>query len=192
MKKILLFIAVSCALQASAQRKEKTVFNVVPSVGFINGSGSVSGLLDLTALVRKKDWAFGIGSGIDYYRIRTVPVFLAARRYLGTAPAFVYGSAGYTIAAPLESQYLHSGSFWINNSRSSFSNGANAEAGIGYSFAPTKKHALELAIGYSVKTLREGYTEYIYRDFPPYTSDLTEHSFHYTFSRAVVRIGIRL
>lgn len=192
MKKLLLLLAVACALNVSAQQKMKPVFNVVPSAGFINGSGSVSGLFDITALVRKNDWAFGIGSGIDYYRIRTVPVSLAARRYLGGAPAFLYGSAGYTIAAPLETQYLHTGAFWMNNSRSSFSNGVNAEAGIGYSLAPKRKHGLELAIGYSVKTLNESYTEYIFRDFPPYTLEPADHSFHYTFSRAVVRIGIRL
>lgn len=192
MKKILILIAVTCAMQATAQRQEKLKFDVVPSAGFINGSGAVSGLFDITTLIRKNDWAFGVGTGIDYYRIRTVPVYLATRHYFGKAPAFFYGSAGYTIAAPLETQYLHSGTFWMNTGRSSFSNGVNAEAGIGYSFAPMKKHGLELSIGYSVKTLRESYTEYIYRDFPPYTTELTEHSFHYTFSRAVVRIGIRL
>jgi hypothetical protein len=179
-------------LQVSAQRKEKTVFDVVPSVGFINGSGAVSGLVDITAMIRKSDWAFGLGSGIDYYRVRTVPVYLAARRYLKNAPAFFYGSAGYTIAAPLETQYLHPGTYWMNSGRSSFSNGLNGDAGIGYSFAPKKKHGLEIALGYSVKTLNESYTEYIFRDFPPYTRELTEHSFHYTFSRAVVRIALRL
>jgi hypothetical protein len=146
----------------------------------------------LTALFFKNGWGFGAGAGIDYYKIRSVPVFVSGRKEFSKTDHHLFGYAqfGYNIALALDNQHFHPGNIWsFGNSR--YSNGIYSDLGIGYALLNKNRSGLEFAIGYSAKALTETYIENIYRDFPPYGTEQSEHSFRYGLNRLAVKVGFR-
>jgi hypothetical protein len=174
-----------------AQANKKTSFYLHPQAALLNGDHSVSGQVQVSGGVEKKAWSIGIGAAIDYYKIRTVPLYADLRAAFGKDRAiFSYLNVGSNIAWALESQYSN---YWVmgRNSKSSFSNGVYTDIGIGYSFRKGKKNSLTMSIGYSMKTTGESHWEAVYRDFPPYTVENHERKTEYTFNRIALRLGIR-
>jgi hypothetical protein len=179
-------------IAVSAQTKRKNIFYLHPQAALLNGDHSVSGQVLLSGGIEKKAFSIGIGAAIDYYKIRTVPLFADLRAAFGKDRAiFSYLNLGSNIAWALESQYNE---YWMmgGRSKSSFSNGVYTDIGIGYSFRKSKKNAVTMSIGYSMKTISESHTEMVYRDFPPYGGENHERKTDYTFNRIALRLGIRL
>jgi hypothetical protein len=175
----------------SAEAQQKKQWYLLPQLGLLNGDGAVSGQVMLSGGIVRKGWDIGLGVGVDYYEIRSVPLVADIRKHIATLPLFIYTNIGYNIAAPLTKQYIYSEDGW-GHSRSSFSGGWYAEPGIGYDVLLKKDHRFVMSIGYSVKTMHEKYTETIARDFPPYFSEVNERSYDYRFNRFVFRLGFRL
>ena len=100
--------------------------------------------------LKYKTWFAGIGTGLDYYRFRTIPLFLDFRKYLFDKPGspFIYADAGMHFA-------------WVRDrdknwyGESGFSNGLYYDIGLGYKKSVGKAGALLLSVGYSVKEMRE-------------------------------------
>jgi hypothetical protein len=184
-------ICVGLLFSVAVSAQQKKQWYLLPQAGLLNGDGVVSGQAMLSGGITRKGWDIGLGVGVDYYEIRTVPLFADLRKNIGTLPLFVYANIGYNFATPLESQYIHAGEGW-NHSRSSFSNGWYAESGLGYDIPLKKNNRFLLAVGYSVKTAGEKYTETIPRDFPPYVGEVNERSYQYQFNRFVLKLGFRL
>jgi hypothetical protein len=193
MKSILLTTAfLFITIVMSAQTNKKPVFYVHPQAALLNGDHSVSGQVQVSGGIEKNALSIGIGAAIDYYKIRTVPLFADLRFAFGKDRAiFSYLNVGSNIAWALESQYNN---YWVmgGSSKSSFSNGVYTDIGIGYSFRKGKKNSMTMSIGYSMKTISESHLETIYRDFPPYTTENHERKMDYTFNRIALRLGIKL
>jgi len=176
-------------LSSFSQQKHTRQINLIPELTGLNGSEAAGISYAMSGIVFNNGWGWGIGAGVDYYKMRSVPVFFCGRKEFGKADhhLFGYGQFGYNVAAPLDNQYPHGG-----YGRSDFSNGVYCDLGIGYASLNTRRRGFEVSIGYSVKTLKESYTDYIYRDFPPYGIEESPHSFSYRFNRLALKIGIRL
>jgi len=184
-----LFLTTVCGL---AQANKKTSFYLHPQVALLNGDHSVSGQILVSGGIEKKAFSIGIGVAVDYYKIRSVPLFADLRTAFGKDRAFFsYLSIGSNIAWALESQY---NTYWAmgGSNKSSFSNGIYTDIGIGYSFRKAKKNSVTMSVGYSMKTISESHFETMYRDFPPYTIESFERKMDYTFNRIALRLGIRL
>jgi hypothetical protein len=192
MKQVFTIIIVLYAMPALAQKTGNPKLAVIEEVSILNGNSTVSAAHSLSALFFKNGWGFGAGAGIDYYKVRSVPVFLSGRKEFGKTDHHLFGYAqlGYNIALALNSQHFHPGNSWsFGNSR--FRNGVYSDFGIGYALLNKKRKGLEFSMGYSLKTLTESYTETIIRDFPPYGGAEFEHSFRYSLNRLALKVGFR-
>lgn len=177
----------------NAQSKPGTAKHYIfPQVALLNGDHSVSGQVQLTAGIQKKAWMFGFGTAIDYYKIRTVPVFVDLRYAFGkSSNYFSYVNLGTNIVWALESQYTAHYVIGIP-SKDKFNNGLYTDIGIGYAFRGEKKTRLLISIGYSIKKISSNYQEAVYREFPPYIIEYRDRKLDYTLNRLVLRLGVRL
>lgn len=188
---MLLLILVTATVIAQS-KPGKTDYYLIPQIALLNGDHFASGQVQLTGGIEKKGWGIGIGAAIDYYKVRTVPVFADLRTYFGKHRLlFSYLNLGSNIAWPLESQISY---HWQpGGSRpGSFSNGLYSDLGIGYAFGGKKNRGAVMSLGYSMKTIAETYIETVYRDFPPYINEYYERKLDYTLNRIVLRFGFRL
>lgn len=197
MKKISLIAALLLVAHCYSQKtRQPATFYVTPQVGLLNGDHAVSGQVVLSGGMRTRTWSYGIGAGVDYYKIRSVPLFAELKKELGKkeTPLFLYLQLGGNIAWPLASDYRDNFySPWFGNTTTRFQSGMYRELGIGYSAWHAKKKAVWVSLGYSAKTMAELYDEVIYPDFPPYDRvTRTERKLTYTFNRLVLKIGCRL
>ena len=191
MKYLYLTIAGLCCLfSVCAQRKD---IYVLPQAALLNGDVAVSAQVSLTAGMEYGLWSFGLGAAIDYYKIRTVPVFADIRRkWNARSPVFAYSGIGYDIAWPTETQYMWGPDNWGGNREDHFTGGWYGELGIGYAFENGKKQGVVLSLGYSLKTVTEITSEPRMRDFPPYTIEWYDKNYDYNFGRIVIKAGFRL
>ncbi len=182
-----------CSVSLFAQKRvKKAPFYMVPQLGLVNGDHYVSGQLTLIGGFEKKDWAFGLGAGFDYYKLRTVPVFMDVRKNITASdwPVFAYANLGVNIPAPLETQRRFTG-IW-NATESSYQAGLYSDVGIGYAMLNKRKKGFILSLGFSTKGNTENYMETIYDQFPPYKANQFERKLSYSFNRVVCKIGFRL
>ena len=106
----------------------------------------------------KGSWFLGLGAGLDYYRYRSVPLFVSVRRDLPgfdkASRSFVYLDGGINL--PWYKRSLTKYQLEVIAS-SKFHAGAYGSAGLGYEW-PLSTHtnkALLFSVGYSMKKLTE-------------------------------------
>lgn len=189
---LLLVITGTALAQAN---KDKAGYYLIPQAVLLNGDQSVSGQVQLVAGMEKKQWNIGLGTGIDYYKVRTIPLFIDLRACLGKARSlFAYADLGTNIAWPLESQYRKTWTI-TGNSLSSFNNGFYGDWGIGYSLKGQQRKGIVISLGYSVKTITEHYKELTYWIVPfpqPGSAQDRERKLDYTLNRITLKLGVRL
>lgn len=194
MKNILIIFA-TCFFIVSAGAQSKppvTKYYFSPEIGLLNGDNSASVQVKLTGGIQNKAWMFGLGTAIDYYKIRTVPVFADVRYTFGKkANYFSYANLGADFVWALETQYSQQYVMGVAGTNK-FNNGIYADLGIGYAFQGEKKQGLVISIGYSLKTLSSSYQQAVYKEFPPYGIEYRDRRLDYTLNRLVLRLGVRL
>lgn len=100
MKRLLFFALFICLSGlVSAQQKTKTCpwqFHSINNVGLLEGqTGSAFQLQSINGM-QYKSWYAGIGLGLDFYRYRTIPLFLDIRKEFGSGSNkfFAYADGG--------------------------------------------------------------------------------------------------
>ena len=188
MKTIILAAALTCAcLPGLAQKNSpsrKFKFSSVNQFGLLLGEKGESVSLQTINGVRKSSWSAGIGTGIDLYSQRSVPLFIDVRKEFTQASnkPFVYLDGGVNFQ-------------WMNyiqkeQRRSADTKpGAYYEAGLGYNIFMRHQSAFVLSAGYTYKRIREEYMNYrlmrgVYGESPEQMIS--------QYRRLVIRIGIRL
>ncbi len=88
MKSILLLILAVClSVIVSAQQKTGTgnwQFHSINNIGLLEGqTGSAFQLQSINGM-QYKSWYAGIGLGLDFYRYRTIPLFIDFRKEFGS------------------------------------------------------------------------------------------------------------
>jgi hypothetical protein len=193
--KNLLILFISCFFMVTAGAQAKPPVSThyfYPEIGLLNGDHSASAQVKLTGGIQKNRWMFGLGTAIDYYKIRTVPVFADVRYAFGKkANYFSYANFGADFVWPLETQYSQRYIMGLYT-ENTFNSGIYADLGVGYAFKGDKKQGLVISIGYSLKTLSSAYSEVVYKEFPPYGIEYRDRRSDYTLNRLVLRMGVRL
>lgn len=196
--KILLF---SCLLfgviSIAFAQKKKSMYFIVPQVALLNGDQSVSSQLSLIGGWEKNKWGFGLGAAIDYYKVRTAPIFLSTHYYLNKTKQFsAYASLGTNIAWPLENQFANNFNRvgWSSIQHKGFKNGMYTDWGIRYLFLNSKLNGLTIALGYSTKSVTENFDETIYNPMiiGPASITIVPRTLDYKFNRIAITIGYRL
>jgi hypothetical protein len=132
-------------------------FQSIFNVGVLDGQTGTALQLETINGAQYKSWFAGIGLGMDYYRFRTVPLFLDIRKEFGrnASRVFIYADGGVSFS-------------WVTDQQKPgyadehFSNGFYSDLGLGYKAMIGKKNALQISLGYSYKNLTESYSSYDY------------------------------
>jgi hypothetical protein len=147
------FAAGSYAQQQNSDRPLQ--FHSINNVGLLEGqTGSAFQLQTINGAQYKPCFA-GIGVGLDYYRFRTIPLFIDLRKEFGKAynKFFVYADAGILFSWVTDKQKM----LYVGDDK--FSNGFYSDAGIGYKIAVGRNNSLLINVGYSFKNLNETYKQ---------------------------------
>jgi hypothetical protein len=178
---------INCFAQQNAANKFQ--FHSINSIGLMEGeTGSVFQLQTINGF-QKKSWFAGVGVGLDYYRLRSIPLFVDLRKEFGKKEDkfFVYADGGINFYWKEDKDAKQ---FYIDDK---FRNGFYAETGFGYKFRLNKKLFLNLSAGYSYKKLTEEGNFYPYYYFgtnsttPPPSSD---SKIVYNLNRLVLKASI--
>lgn len=185
MRRILLLAFLTFSWVHSACGQNKISFHSQNYVGLLEGETGSAFQLQTINGIKAGSWTSGIGVGIDYYRFRTVPVFLSISRYMKPAGKSLYFSADGGLNF-----------FWNKDAESTFGNVVTRSyrpslywaGGIGYRLAlRNKKDAFLLNIGYSFKRFKEELQLLTFCTNPPCNPAL--ETFDYRLKRLSVRLG---
>jgi hypothetical protein len=166
MRKTIVFVV--CVLAASAALGQSPIrFRSVESLGLASGSSGNYFQLQTVNGVSKGPWFGGLGAGVDYYRFRSVPLFLSVTRDIAIGKRdwlFLYLDGGtnlpwykqpITAQDDFNSSVFHGGEYW--------------SGGLGYlwKLGDHTSKAVLISVGYTVKKLKEDQTQVIY-GCPPF------------------------
>ena len=186
MKAVLFLITALClSVTVSGQQKAITSnwqFHSINNIGLLEGqTGSAFQIQSINGM-QYKSWYGGIGLGLDFYRYRTIPLFIDIRKEFGSSvnKFFAYADGGVNFC-------------WLTDNEKNtylmddhFDTGFYTDLGLGYKIGIGKSNHLLLGIGYSLKKLKETYNTYYY--FPPYNKTDKEE-INYSLNRLTIKIG---
>jgi hypothetical protein len=175
-----------------AQQKVATAswqFHSINSIGLLEGQAGSAFQLQTINGAQYKSWFGGIGLGLDYYRYRTVPLFVDLRKEFGKAnnKLFVYSDVGINFGWVTDKQKTQ---YVIDDK---FNNGFYTDLGFGYKVNLGKNGGLMLSLGYTFKKVIETYKSPIYFYGNPINSEppLNDQTIQYSYSldRVTIKIG---
>jgi hypothetical protein len=185
----ILTLALVCFLFSTAFAQKKPVsFAGAVQVGILEGEQGGSLQFGAMAGVKLKKWKTSIGSGLDYYGVRSIPLYLNVQHNILAADKtpFVFAGAGYHFPwAPTNTK----------DGFSSWSSSVNTDgglyyhAGIGYELPALKKAALFFAAGLSSKHYREEILIPVYCVMGPCPE--YKEKVAYRFRRLSIAMGLR-
>ena len=157
MKKCLVIVWVGCLFSTGAFSQSSWKFRSAEYVGLLNGQAGNYGQFGTINGASKRSWFLGMGVGMDYYRFRSLPLFLSVTKELmpGKNGFFVSLDAGVNFPIYHRPDGYYDNSF----SSSRFLPGLYWSTGLGYKIKlpadRNKDQALFLSVGYSYKELKE-------------------------------------
>jgi hypothetical protein len=169
----------------------------VPELGYISGTYEVSGDIRLQGGVQKNGWNIGLGTGVDYYRFTSFPIYAQGRKFIGKKKGkpFVLTSMGINL--PSEQTKQRNQPLFIDfigliagpsPQPYYYDMGIYGELGAGYAFLNKKGRGLLLSLSYTQKRIKETTKDYNYmQGAEQYTDDISVYIMH----RAAVRIGYK-
>jgi hypothetical protein len=185
--KPILTLAFALCLSVMVFAQQKTVtgvwqFHSINNVGLLEGqTGSAFQLQSINGM-QYKNWFAGIGLGLDFYRYRTIPLFIDFRKEFGSGvnKFFAYADGGINFC-------------WLTDQEKTmyftddhFSTGFYTDLGLGYKIGVGRNNHLLLSIGYSLKELKETYQSYYY-DPPGNGQDMVK--INYNLNRLTLKVG---
>lgn len=187
MKQLLFCLLLGQCLLIHAQHNKnsnKFRFRSTHQVGFQSGQAGTDLQLQTINGIQYKTFSTGIGVGLDYYKERSVPLFLNVQKNLLRQPRtpFVYANGGYHFPWLKEKAEE-----WI---RIDVDGGLYYDLGIGYHFPAFKSGAVHVSLGYSVKNMSEKINQNIWRSSLPAQEDFQR--FDYTLRRYSFKMGLTL
>lgn len=150
----LLFCMLVLSLLSIAQVKnsrQKIQLLSISNIGLLEGSnGSFFSLQTILGVQFNKSFS-GIGVGLDYYRFRSIPLFVDLRQEFGKGPnaVFAYGDIGYNFDWLTDEDKQET----LFSSNADFTGGLYYDVGIGYKYAFKSSHALLFSLGYAYKRI---------------------------------------
>ncbi len=180
---ILVFVSAMVVFSQEPAKKSSCGcrFQSVNQIGLIDGSSDTEFHLQTINGLRFGNWFTGIGVGIDYYYVRSVPLFFDVRNYWfkkKNSP-FVYADIG--INFPCVKDYDDFIFQDIN-----YNEGLYYDLGLGYKLGLKNTHALSLSAGFNFKRI-SGKRSYIPCEFMPCAG--TTEEFDYKMNRISMKFG---
>lgn len=188
MKQYALLLLLVLLLSNGTKAQHPVKYSSMNYAGLLEGDNGSAFQLQTVQGVRFSRWFTGIGTGLDYYYLRSVPLFLSVNRNLFNQPRTPYVSldGGINFA-----WYKREQERWSDFISSDFSPSLYWNAGLGYKVTlRNKKDALLLNISYSFKQLREDQERAVFCTTPPCPPKV-EH-YNYKLNRVSMKLGWQL
>lgn len=180
----LLFV-ISTFSQDSLAGKQKIKFSSINQAGLVVGAINLSGTVQTINGIRKDKWFAGLGTGIDFYGERGVPLFIDIRRDLmqGVNTAFFYADGGMHLPW---SKFIDE----EKQLNSSISPGAYYDVGIGWKLTGKNKRSFLMSAGYSLKQVKE---QAMRQDWNPILRSMESNMeyYNYVYRRVVLKLGLQ-
>ncbi len=189
----LIFIITLCIIllstRGSAQKtgNEKNIrFRSINQVGILAGSSEANLQLQTINGIKRKTWFTGLGVGLDYYYLRTVPIFIDVRKNIFNKPKspFIYADGGYNFPW-LSEKNIESDRPVIIKTKG----GLYYELGIGYKTPVFKKLQLLFSAGYSYKNLSTTVNSMPWLSIWPPPPEAYEN-YEYSLRRVAIKAGL--
>lgn len=184
--KLLVTVILSFIISAAlAQQQEKVVTGSF-HLGLLEGEQGSALQLGLLGGVKTKTWITSLGTGLDYYGIRSIPLYLNVQKNIfnKNKTPFVYVGGGYHFLW-LPTMYSDMG--WGNPAQST--GGLYYQFGVGYQVPAFKTGSLFLSAGYSEKQYQQESTEYYPCLIGPCPGSVSTIS--YRLRRLAITTGLR-
>ena len=151
MKKIIVSLLLTYFINLSCPAQDKFVFHSQNIVGLLEGQAGSAFQLQTISGVQKKGWFTGIGTGLDYYRYRSIPLFINISKFLFTGQKFfVSGNGGINFP------WLGSPASGWNTISVNYPAKVFFESGIGYKIGKSNSgNGMLINAGYSYKRISE-------------------------------------
>jgi hypothetical protein len=157
------------------------VFSARNYAGIMEGESGTALQLQTINGIRYGNWFAGIGTGLDYYYERSIPLFFSVARYLHSTklPLYFTGDVGYNFPWVKSLYYFetpgeyHGGLYW--------------GTGLGYKFGFKNSNALLIDLGYNYKRLTQTYEQPVQCLVPPCPT--YKEFYDYRLKRLSIKIG---
>jgi hypothetical protein len=180
-----IFFLTLFATASSGGAQNKVQYSSMNYVGIMEGDNGTAFQLQTIQGIKYRQWFTGLGTGLDYYYLRSVPLFLSLNRNLFNKERTPYVSldGGINFA-------------WVNRERSRWNDFVSNDfspalywgAGLGYRVGlRNKKDALLLNIGYTFKHLKEEQEKAVFCINPPCPPMVEQYN--YKLNRLSVKLG---
>ena len=185
MRRIILCTIMLLAIQIAINAQQKFSFRSSNYVGLLEGETGSAFQLQTINGFQHRGWFGGIGTGLDYYRYRSIPLFFSLNKKIGNQ------SSGFFISMDegLNFAWYNREKRWDNDFISSkFSPSLYWSPGIGYSLGlRNNKDAILISIGYSYKHLKEKVERPVFCINPPCEPVIERYD--YRLNRLLMRVG---
>jgi len=144
---VLLLAVVCCSSSLSAQQKLK--FSSMNYAGITEGESGTAFQVQTINGLQYKTWFAGVGTGLDYYFQRSVPLFFSASKFLSSPKVPLYLTGDIGINFP----WVRDDLFYIRDP-GTYSPSLYWAGGLGYKFGFRRStNGVLLNFGYSFKHL---------------------------------------
>lgn len=175
-------LVVCLALSGTISAQSAYPFRSQEYIGMHNGESGAALSLQTINGVQHKDWFMGLGAGLDYYRLRSIPLFLSVSRFITPAQRsfFISADGGVNFMWPQTDKTIVYDSRWKP--------GLYAAGSVGYKIGlKDKSDAFLMSIGYSAKYLKEKRETPTICFNPPCAP--TVETYNYGLNRLSIRLG---
>jgi hypothetical protein len=164
LSKLLVFVALMMIAAPVLSQQSKTGYTGSLEAALVNGGYESNAAITMTHGLGFKGITASVGAGIDYYRFRSVPVFIDLKKYFTIAKLqpFIQASAGLNVAWPTTEQKIVQRWWWQGNDTISFSNGIYSKAVMGIVLNPGKQVKISAVAGWSYKSVTTRYDELVF------------------------------
>ncbi|HEX6915903.1 MAG TPA: hypothetical protein VF145_11715 [Chitinophagaceae bacterium] len=158
--------------------------------GIANGEVGGNGWVATTQGIQQNGWFLGAGAGIDFYRFRSIPVFVEGRREFGlrSIRPMIYCSAGVNIdwlSAGQKTRQVN----W-QPVLAAYDPGFFLRSGVAVVFNAGGRLRYTAGAGWSFKSIRERYQVLLWEPSPQPWNTMTEKSLVYKMNRLDIGFGL--
>jgi hypothetical protein len=160
---------------------------LLPEAGIMVGATTLDRDFRLNTGIEKKGLMLGLGSAVDYYRFKSYPVYIQARKAFEFRKVnlFMMSSWGYNV----KSGTAAIPSWWGGRTiTKQYSGGIYGEIGGGSIIRIRKKERLQVSVSWVMKAVEESFQSEIWNPVNQSPRTITNLN-RYTMNRAALRIG---
>lgn len=172
-------------IPAASGQNQKIAFSSVNQVGMLSGSRGEAFMIQTINGIKKDKWFAGIGTGFDFYKERTIPLFFDIRRDLNSRKntPFAYADVGIN--------FLWLNSIQREQNQFSTSPGLFYDLGIGWKLSGKNNRGFIFSAGYSFKQVKEKVKDTWWWPTPALESENYQR-YNYLYRRVVIKVGLQL